>query len=101
MTALSAHASELPVGAWRWLLRTFADNLGPVGDVYKPYVEGLEHLPVDGRFLIVGNHTMFSMAEILLIPYYVRNRAIPGWYRRPRRCRRRPARTDRPPRAPL
>lgn len=72
--SLSTHAAEMPVAAWRWLLRTSADNLGPVIDLYKPYVDGLDHLPADGRFLIVGNHTMFSMAEILLIPYYVRDR---------------------------
>lgn len=73
-SAVGTQVAEMPVAAWRWLLRTSADNLRPVVDLYKPYVDGLDHLPVDGRFLIVGNHTMFSMAEILLIPYFVRER---------------------------
>ncbi|MGE2734725.1 lysophospholipid acyltransferase family protein [Mycolicibacterium vaccae] len=69
----SATVAEMPVEAWRWVLRTSADNLGPIVNLYKPYVDGLEHLRPDGRFLIVGNHTMFSAAEILLIPYFVRH----------------------------
>jgi 1-acyl-sn-glycerol-3-phosphate acyltransferase len=32
----------------------------------------LANLPADGRFLLVGNHTLFSMAEVVLIPYFVR-----------------------------
>jgi 1-acyl-sn-glycerol-3-phosphate acyltransferase len=39
--------------------------------VSKPYVEGLDILPTDGRFLLVGNHT-FGGTEALLIPYAVR-----------------------------
>jgi 1-acyl-sn-glycerol-3-phosphate acyltransferase len=37
-------------------------------------VRGLENLPADGRFLLVGNHTQ-SGNEVLLIPHFVR-RAI-------------------------
>ena len=41
-------------------------------DLYRPFVDGLDGLPADGRFLLVGNHTAFSAAEILLIPFFVR-----------------------------
>jgi 1-acyl-sn-glycerol-3-phosphate acyltransferase len=54
----------------RWL-GALADNVGPLVAVSKPYVEGLDILPTDGRFLLVGNHT-FGGTEALLIPYAVR-----------------------------
>lgn len=50
---------------------TVADRLDPIVDFCKPYVDGLDNLPRDGRFLLVGNHTSFGMAEIALIPYFV------------------------------
>jgi 1-acyl-sn-glycerol-3-phosphate acyltransferase len=53
---------------------TVQDGLAPLFDVYRPYVDGLQTLPKDGRFLLVGNHTQFGI-EALLIPHYVR-RAI-------------------------
>ncbi|OBF27469.1 lysophospholipid acyltransferase family protein [Mycobacterium sp. ACS4331] len=51
--------------------------LRPVVDIARPYVTGLDNLPADGRFLLVGNHTAASFAEVFLIPHYVR-RAIGG-----------------------
>lgn len=49
-----------------------ADRLNPFNDFARPYVDGLEHLPRDGRFLLVGNHTVVgSMAETVMIPYVV------------------------------
>ena len=42
-------------------------------DLYRPYVDGLENLPPDGRFLLVGNHTQAALGEIVLIPYFVRS----------------------------
>ena len=45
-----------------------AGRLDPVVDLCKPYVDGLADLPRDGRFLLVGNHTSFGLAEILMIP---------------------------------
>ncbi|HOB50398.1 MAG TPA: lysophospholipid acyltransferase family protein [Mycobacterium sp.] len=57
---------------WRRVLSAAADNIGPVLDLYKPYVEGLENLPADGRFLLVGNHTQLVAAEMILLPYFVR-----------------------------
>ncbi len=48
-----------------------ADGLNPVVDICRFYVDGLENLPRDGRFLLVGNHTVFGVAEIVLIPYFV------------------------------
>jgi 1-acyl-sn-glycerol-3-phosphate acyltransferase len=62
------------VRAWRRVVETVADGLGPLVDLYRPYVDGLQSLPRDGRFLLVGNHTQ-SGAEAVLIPYMVR-RAI-------------------------
>ncbi|WP_431234334.1 lysophospholipid acyltransferase family protein [Mycolicibacterium psychrotolerans] len=47
------------------------DGLEPVINLYRPYVDGLENLPRDGRFLLVGNHTQGS-GEVVLIPYFVR-----------------------------
>lgn len=49
-----------------------AAALAPVVTRCHPYVRGLANLPADGRFLLVGNHTQFSMAEVVLIPYFVR-----------------------------
>jgi len=46
-------------------------KIAPLVDVYQPYVDGLENLPRDGRFLLVANHTQFAWAEVLLIPYLV------------------------------
>ena len=57
--------------AIRRVLETVADAAAPLVDLYRPYVDGLEHLPRDGRFLLVGNHTQ-SGAEGFLIPYLVR-----------------------------
>ncbi|WP_046320697.1 1-acyl-sn-glycerol-3-phosphate acyltransferase [Mycobacterium sp. UM_Kg1] len=56
----------------RTVLSATADSLEPVMSLYQPYVEGLENLPADGRFLLVGNHTQVAAAEIILIPYFVR-----------------------------
>jgi len=63
------------VRALRRVVETVADGLGTLVDLYRrPYVDGLQNLPRDGRFLLVGNHTQFG-AEVFLIPYLVR-RAI-------------------------
>lgn len=51
------------------------DGIAPLIDLTRPYVRGLEHLPADGRFLLVGNHTQFVGGEVLLVPHFVR-RAI-------------------------
>lgn len=58
----------------RRAVEAVADAVTPVVEAYRPYVEGLENLPRDGRFLLVGNHTQVSV-EALLIPFHVR-RAI-------------------------
>lgn len=57
----------------RRVLAAAADGLGPLIALYKPYVQGLENLPADGRFLLVGNHTQLAAAEIILLPYFVRH----------------------------
>jgi 1-acyl-sn-glycerol-3-phosphate acyltransferase len=62
------------VQALRRVVETVADAVAPVVDLYRPFVDGLDNLPRDGRFLLVGNHTQVS-AEGLLIPLLVR-RAI-------------------------
>ncbi|WP_428341544.1 lysophospholipid acyltransferase family protein [Mycobacterium sp.] len=60
-------------------LRSALDGLqgriAPLIDLTRPYVNGLNGLPADGRFLLVGNHTQFIGGEVLLIPHFVR-RAI-------------------------
>lgn len=48
-----------------------ADQLDPIVDLCKPYVDGSDNLPRDGRFLLVGNHTTAGWPEIVLIPYFV------------------------------
>lgn len=62
------------VRALRRMVETVADGVVPLVDLCRPYVDGLQHPPRDGRFLLVGNHTQVS-AEGLLIPLLVR-RAI-------------------------
>jgi 1-acyl-sn-glycerol-3-phosphate acyltransferase len=59
----------------RGALDRIHDGIAPVIDLSRPYVSGLENLPGDGRFLLVGNHTQFVGGEVLLIPHFVR-RAI-------------------------
>lgn len=59
------------VKAMQRAIFSIADQLTPLVDLCKPYVDGLEHLPRDGRFLLVGNHTSSGVAEIVLIPYFV------------------------------
>jgi 1-acyl-sn-glycerol-3-phosphate acyltransferase len=67
------HVIDQPgrVQALRRAIFGVADRLDPVVDLSRPYVDGLDNLPRDGRFLLVGNHTTFGMAEIVLIPYFV------------------------------
>ena len=59
----------------RGALDRIHDGIAPVINVSRPYVSGLENLPGNGRFLLVGNHTQFVGGEVLLIPHFVR-RAI-------------------------
>ena len=59
------------IRAIRRAVETVADGAAPLVDLYRPFVDGLEHLPRDGRFLLVGNHTQ-SGTEGFLIPYVVR-----------------------------
>ncbi|WP_425312014.1 lysophospholipid acyltransferase family protein [Mycobacterium asiaticum] len=59
----------------RRVLDRVQDGIAPLIDVYRPYLRGLDTLPADGRFLLVGNHTQFVGGEVLLVPHFVR-RAI-------------------------
>ena len=59
----------------RGALERVHDGIAPLIDLSRPYVSGLEMLPADGRFLLIGNHTQFVGGEVLLIPHFVR-RAI-------------------------
>ncbi|MGX9789467.1 lysophospholipid acyltransferase family protein [Mycobacterium sp. MMS18-G62] len=59
------------VQALRRVVETVADRVTPLVDLSRPYVDGLENLPRDGRFLLVGNHTQ-SGAEIFMMPYFAR-----------------------------
>jgi 1-acyl-sn-glycerol-3-phosphate acyltransferase len=56
----------------RGALDRIHDGIGPLIDLWRPYVVGLDTLPPDGRFLLVGNHTQFIGGEVLLIPHFVR-----------------------------
>ena len=47
----------------RNVLDATGDALEPLIDLYRPYVTGLDRLPRDGRFLLVGNHTAFFACE--------------------------------------
>jgi 1-acyl-sn-glycerol-3-phosphate acyltransferase len=58
----------------RRVLDTVTDRMRAVLELNRPYVDGVEHLPVDGRFLLAGNHTQ-SSSEVFLISDTVR-RAI-------------------------
>jgi 1-acyl-sn-glycerol-3-phosphate acyltransferase len=55
----------------RRVLDTVTDGIRPLTDLYRPYVDGVQNLPADGRFLLVGNHTQFG-SEIFLISDSVR-----------------------------
>nr|WP_246398875.1 lysophospholipid acyltransferase family protein [Mycobacterium vicinigordonae] len=59
----------------RTALDKLQDSISPLIDLYRPFVDGLDTLPADGRFLLVGNHTQFLGGEVLLVPHFVR-RAI-------------------------
>lgn len=59
------------VRAMQRMIFTVADLIEPVVDLSRIYVDGLDHLPRDGRCLLVGNHTTSGWAEIVLIPYLV------------------------------
>jgi 1-acyl-sn-glycerol-3-phosphate acyltransferase len=59
------------VRALKRLLGNVGDNLNPLIELYRPYVDGLANLPRDGRFLLVGNHTQAG-AEVFLTSYFVR-----------------------------
>jgi 1-acyl-sn-glycerol-3-phosphate acyltransferase len=58
----------------RRALDAVSDRLRPIADLSRPHVDGVEHLPVDPRFLLAGNHTQFG-SEVFLISDTVR-RAI-------------------------
>lgn len=55
----------------RRVLDTVTDRLRPLVDLSRPYVDGVDRLPSDGRFLLVGNHTQFG-SEVFLISDAVR-----------------------------
>lgn len=61
----------IPVSTLQRWIENVADRVDPVVSAFEPYVDGLENLPPDGRFLLVGNHTQAG-TEALLIPYLVR-----------------------------
>jgi 1-acyl-sn-glycerol-3-phosphate acyltransferase len=69
--SLAAKDQPARVQALTRAIFTVADRLDPVVELSRPFVDGLENLPCDGRFLLVGNHTTFGMAEIVMIPYFV------------------------------
>ena len=63
------------VRALRKLVEASADGLWPAIELSRPYIDGTENLPHDGRFFLVGNHTQTGMGEAWLTSLAVR-RAI-------------------------
>jgi 1-acyl-sn-glycerol-3-phosphate acyltransferase len=59
------------VQALRRVLDTVTDRIRPLTDLARPYVDGVDRLPADGRFLLAGNHTQFG-SEVFLISDTVR-----------------------------
>ncbi|BBZ43984.1 lysophospholipid acyltransferase family protein [Mycobacterium parmense] len=59
------------VRSLRRALDAVTDRLAPVLDLSRPYIDGVDNLPPDGRFLLVGNHTQAG-SEIFLISDAVR-----------------------------
>lgn len=59
------------VRALRRAFASISDASAAAVDACRPYVEGTDQLPSDGRFLLVANHTQGWM-EVLLIPHFVR-----------------------------
>ncbi len=59
------------MAVYQRVIASVSDRLDPVLALYKPYVDGVDNLPSDGRFLLVGNHTQGG-TEVLLIPQLVR-----------------------------
>lgn len=60
------------VRALRKLTETVADGIWPAIELSRPYVDGAENLPSDGRFILVGNHTQTGMGEAWLTCLAVR-----------------------------
>ena len=59
------------VAAIQKAIFTAANAIAPMVEMLRIYVDGLDGLPRDGRFLLVGNHTVSGWAEMVLIPYFV------------------------------
>jgi len=60
------------VEALRRSLDTVTRQIRPLVRLSRPYVDGVGKLPVDGRFLLVGNHTQLG-SEVFLISDAVRS----------------------------
>lgn len=45
------------VRALRKVVEATADGVWPAIELSRPYIDGAENLPRDGRFFLVGNHT--------------------------------------------
>lgn len=56
----------------RKVLRRVGEIAEPAVDLYQPYIDGIENLPPDGRFLLVGNHTRAGIPEVLLTSHVIR-----------------------------
>lgn len=63
------------IRALRKVVEATADGIWPAIDLSRPYIDGTENLPRDGRFFLVGNHTQTGMGEAWLTCLAVR-RAI-------------------------
>lgn len=59
------------VAALRKAIFAVAGGLDPAIGLSRFYIDGLDNLPSDGRFLLVGNHTSAGWPEIFLTGYFV------------------------------
>lgn len=59
------------VRALQKIFEFISDSGAPLVEACRPYVDGTDTLPQDGRFLLVGNHTQGGM-EVGLISHFVR-----------------------------
>jgi len=59
------------VAALRKAIFAVASGLDPAIGLSRVYIDGLDNLPSDGRFLLVGNHTSAGWPEICLTGYFV------------------------------
>lgn len=57
-------------------MRRLVAAVEPMRRWVNPTLSGLENLPADGRFLLVGNHSLFSAYDFLIVTELFRRRGV-------------------------